>query len=340
MSGDTSEELESLLERYNKAPESRLFAPLADAYRKNGQIDEAIGLCEKGLERYPDYASARVILAKCFYDKGATERARDEFARVLEIDPDNMVARKYMGEILLGEDRKEEAAEHLRRLLSIDPTNAEASRILEEIEAKFQVKEIDLSDKKQVRDERPGELATMTLAGIYAAQGYYNKALKIYRDILEREPGNDEVQGMVDKLQTLLDSSEKERGDTFDREEPALSAEVSEEELTEEQPEDRETDTAESEPSSEERGFILVETAKDDSTETDRDAGEERDTDGKSAGEETDEREGEVPERPVQRVREEEKEPPERSEGEARKEEEEPQNIENFQSWLRKLKGG
>ena len=35
MSGDTSEELKNLLERYNKAPDSRLFAPLADAYRKN-----------------------------------------------------------------------------------------------------------------------------------------------------------------------------------------------------------------------------------------------------------------------------------------------------------------
>lgn len=335
MSGDTSEELKSLLERFNKAPESRLFAPLADAYRKNGQIDEAIELCEKGLERYPEYASARVILGKCFYDKGATERARDEFARVLDIDPDNMVARKYMGEILLGEDRKEEAAEHLRRLLSIDPTNAEASRILEEIEAKFQVKEIDLSDKKQVRDERPGELATMTLAGIYAAQGYYNKALKIYRDILEREPGNDEVQSMVEKLQTLLDSSERERGDTFDSEEPALSIEVAEEE----HPEERETDAAEHEPSSEERGFILVGTVKDDSTETDVDAGEERSTDGKDVEEETGEREGE-PERPVQRAQEEEKEPPERSEKEARgEEEEEPQDIENFQSWLRKLKG-
>jgi tetratricopeptide (TPR) repeat protein len=110
MSGDMSEELKNLLERYNKAPESRLFAPLADAYRKNGQIDKAIELCEKGLERYSDYASARVILGKCFYDKGATERARDEFTRVLEVDPDNMVARKYMGEILLAENKKDRIA--------------------------------------------------------------------------------------------------------------------------------------------------------------------------------------------------------------------------------------
>ena len=55
MSGGTSDELRSLIERFEKAPDSRLFAPLADAYRKTGDVDQAIDICEKGLEKYPDY---------------------------------------------------------------------------------------------------------------------------------------------------------------------------------------------------------------------------------------------------------------------------------------------
>jgi hypothetical protein len=42
-----------------------------------------------------------------------------------------------------------------------------------------------------LRDESvtPDEIATMTLADIYAAQGYLTKALKIYRELYQRQPG-------------------------------------------------------------------------------------------------------------------------------------------------------
>ncbi|UCF06205.1 MAG: tetratricopeptide repeat protein [bacterium] len=219
MAEDINEELQSLIERFEGAPDSRLFAPLADAYRKKGDIDRAIEICERGIERYPEYASARVILGKCFYDKGATERAKSEFVRVLELDSENMVALKFVGEILLAEDDRREAATYFRKLLSIDPLNEDAKRILKELESEFQVREIDLEDSKTVTQiDRPQELATMTLAGIYAAQGYYNKALKIYQQILEREPENREAKEMVGKLEHVLGTSETDLGDAFEGE--------------------------------------------------------------------------------------------------------------------------
>lgn len=210
-----SDDLQNLIERYDRARDSRLFAPLADAYRKNGDIDKAIEVLERGLERMPQYASAHVILAKCYYDKGATERAKAEFRRVLELDAENLVALKFMGDILLAEDKRPEAAECYRKLLAVDPTNAGVARALKEMEASFVVKEIDLADERKTRDERPRELATMTLAGIYAAQGYYNKALRIYRDVLDREPANTEAKEMVAKLEGLMNAAETERDKAF-----------------------------------------------------------------------------------------------------------------------------
>lgn len=210
-----SDDLQNLIERYNRARDSRLFAPLADAYRKNGDIDKAIEVLERGLEKMPQYASAHVILAKCYYDKGATERAKAEFRRVLELDAENLVALKFMGDILLAEDKRSDAAECYRKLLAVDPTNAEVARALKEMEASFVVKEIDLANEKKTRDERPRELATMTLAGIYAAQGYYNKALRIYHDVLDREPGNAEAKEMVAKLEGLMNAAETERDKAF-----------------------------------------------------------------------------------------------------------------------------
>ncbi|MGD1049350.1 MAG: tetratricopeptide repeat protein, partial [Candidatus Krumholzibacteriaceae bacterium] len=210
-----SDDLQNLVTRYERGQDSRVFAPLADAYRKNGEVDKAIEIIEKGLEKFPQYASAHVILGKCFYDKGASERAKGEFRRVLELDAENMVALKFMGDILLAEDKRQEAAECYRRILAIDPTNETVARALKEMEASFVVKEIDLGNAKAVRDERPGELATMTLAGIYAAQGYYNKALRIYRDVLDREPGNREAKEMVAKLESIMNSTEVERDKAF-----------------------------------------------------------------------------------------------------------------------------
>jgi tetratricopeptide (TPR) repeat protein len=210
-----NDELQNLIERYNRARDSRLFAPLADAYRKNGEVDKAIEILERGLEKMPQYASAHVILGKCYYDKGATERAKAEFRRVLELDGENLVALKFMGDILLAEDKRSEAAEFYRRILLIDAMNTEVARSLKEMEASFVVKEIDLANARSMRDERPRELATMTLAGIYAAQGYYNKALRIYHDVLEREPANMEAKEMVAKLEALMNTAEAERDRAF-----------------------------------------------------------------------------------------------------------------------------
>ncbi len=216
MPGGMSEELQNLIERYKRSHDSRLFAPLADAYRKNGDVDAAIEILERGIEKFPDYASAHVILGKCYYDKGATERAKSEFMRVLGLDAENMVALKFMGDILLAEDRKTQAAEYFRKILAIDPTNDEVAKALKAMEEALPAKEIDLADRGATRDERPRELATMTLAGIYAAQGYYTKALRIYGEVLEREPENREAKEMVDKLQSIMNVSDAERGKVFE----------------------------------------------------------------------------------------------------------------------------
>ncbi len=219
MSEELNAEIKMLQERYDRAPESRIFAPLADAYRKNGDVDKAIELCEKGLEGFPEYASAHVILGKCFYDKGATERSRAEFERVLEIDPENMVALKFMGDILMSEGDRDESISCYRRILAIDPTNEEVSDKLKGLENEFREREIDLDDADTVKKSgQPGELATLTLAGIYAAQGYYNKALKIYKEVLDSEPDNTEAAEMIVKIEEMIESSNKELEETFDEE--------------------------------------------------------------------------------------------------------------------------
>lgn len=56
------EEIERLKEKLDKDPNSKLFIPLAEEYKKAGMFDEAVDVLLKGLERQPGYMSARVAL--------------------------------------------------------------------------------------------------------------------------------------------------------------------------------------------------------------------------------------------------------------------------------------
>ncbi len=58
----TTEYLELKLHR---RPHSPLFAHLASNYLEAGRVTEAVELCRAGLVRYPRYATAHIILARC-----------------------------------------------------------------------------------------------------------------------------------------------------------------------------------------------------------------------------------------------------------------------------------
>src|ERR1700722_3369005 len=97
-----SREVSSFVERYQllyeKNPDSRVFAPLAEAYRRMGLIDEAIDLAEKGVQKHPLFASGRVALGKCLVQKGLFERAVEQLKAAVELSPENLLAHQLLAE--------------------------------------------------------------------------------------------------------------------------------------------------------------------------------------------------------------------------------------------------
>jgi tetratricopeptide (TPR) repeat protein len=118
-------DVQRLLASYNLAPESRAFAPLADAYRAAGRLDEAVRLLETGVGRHPRYVSAFVLLGFCQRDLHQDDAAEATFARVLELDPDNLIALRYRAECARRRGVPERAVEYLRRALELDPFDRE-----------------------------------------------------------------------------------------------------------------------------------------------------------------------------------------------------------------------
>jgi tetratricopeptide (TPR) repeat protein len=130
-------EIEKLEARYRENPKGRNFAPLADAYRKAGLIDNAIELCQSGLQLHPDYVSGHIVHGRCLVDKKDDSGAEAVFRRVLDLDPENILALKVLAEISERNERFAAAVDWLNRLLLADPMNGEAADGLSRVRGKL-----------------------------------------------------------------------------------------------------------------------------------------------------------------------------------------------------------
>src|SRR5439155_391413 len=130
-------EIEKLEKRWAENPKGRNFAPLADAYRKAGELDRAIELCKSGLERHPDYVSAHIVYGRCFLDLKNDTTASQVFRKVLELDPENVLGLRLLAEIAERGGRYDEATDWLSRLLAVDPMNGDAAEALARAKGKW-----------------------------------------------------------------------------------------------------------------------------------------------------------------------------------------------------------
>ncbi len=122
------------LKKYQDDPSSRIFAPLAEAYRKAGLLDEAIEIARDGLRLHPHFIGGRVALARALFDKGIYEEVVKELEPVVLDAPDNLVAQKLLAESNLILGRIAQALATYKILLYLIPQDQEVAGIVREIE--------------------------------------------------------------------------------------------------------------------------------------------------------------------------------------------------------------
>jgi tetratricopeptide (TPR) repeat protein len=116
---------------------SRVFARLADTFRRSDHLEEAIELCHRGLVHHPEYVSGHIVLGQCYLDLGRLEEARDCFVRALALDADNILTLRSLGTILFQQGELEEAAERYRQALRLEPGNRDLQELLRETETRL-----------------------------------------------------------------------------------------------------------------------------------------------------------------------------------------------------------
>jgi len=165
------EDIERLKEKVDKDPNSKLFIPLAEEYKKAGMFDEAIGVLTKGLECQPEYMSARVSLGKIYIERSMLDEARAEFEKVISAIPDNLYAHKKLAEIYRNLGEKDRAVKEFKTVLKLNPMDEWAVTSLSDIEGepelpkepeKAKTAETILSEQAltETEEEKPSEVST------------------------------------------------------------------------------------------------------------------------------------------------------------------------------------
>ena len=120
----SSARIDELRKKFEENPR-RYFAPLANEYRKAGQIDQAIAICREYLPQQPGHMSGHIVYGQALYEARQFEEAKGVFETALSLDPENLIALRHLGDIALLIGDSDAARTWYRRVLEADPRNEE-----------------------------------------------------------------------------------------------------------------------------------------------------------------------------------------------------------------------
>jgi tetratricopeptide (TPR) repeat protein len=100
---------------------SKCYYPLAFAYLQLQKFDDVIEICEKGLEKHPDYMQLATLMGEAFLRKGLQEEARAILESVIQTDSFNFRALKLLGDIYRNENKPVKAIEFYKKAFKLSP---------------------------------------------------------------------------------------------------------------------------------------------------------------------------------------------------------------------------
>ncbi len=107
-------------------PEAHLLNNLANAYKKNNQIEEAIAHYLNAIELAPDYAQAHNNLANLYSMQNKYDEAIQHYIKATHAAPDFSSAHFNLGLLLLKNNELEAAKTQFTNVLALNPDSVEA----------------------------------------------------------------------------------------------------------------------------------------------------------------------------------------------------------------------
>lgn len=198
------------------------FMALGRAYLDKGMISEAREALQKVVSFTPENMLAQKLLCKIYLDAGEQNLLRRSLEALVLLNPADTESRMLLES--LGSVPQEGDASVFDAVFNLNPEEVHTD-VLEELDLLDELVEvadavppaiereelpaaltedyIDESHDEESGDLPPG-MQTATIADLYAAQGHYDQALEIYRELSLHDPGNQVLLTKIAELEKLL----------------------------------------------------------------------------------------------------------------------------------------
>lgn len=218
-----------LIEKYSTAFEkdqtSRVFAPLAEGYRKAGLVTRAMEILKIGIRNNPSYLQGYISLASCYTDLGENNLAYSTLRPLISDNRDNIRLQKLFGLNCVELGHNEEALESYKYLLFLNPKDDEVSKMVAKIEdsylpttlpeksepVRFELDEIDVLPERSKSDldewikvDLKKEKIEETIEAIEPVNDWTVKKPQLILKKVEEE-GEDEAQDTADEEGIVAD---------------------------------------------------------------------------------------------------------------------------------------
>jgi len=147
----TNETLEEYQKLLLSDPKSKVFAPLADGYRERGMLQEALKVCEQGLQYHPNYAGGHLAMGRILQAQSRFHEALKHFSEAVKLSPDNLLAYQLLGDTFVALKKAKEALKAYKMALFIDPKLEKAQKAVKKLESiTSEEYEADLFEMKNI----------------------------------------------------------------------------------------------------------------------------------------------------------------------------------------------
>lgn len=180
-----TEKLSTLEESLSHDRAPRNVMRVAEAYWISGRARDAARLLEPLVHESPNAIAPRLLLGWCYEDCGLAEMSRKSIDIVRSLDPANRYLR----------------APHLKaESLKTDDPSRDAPRIDSEKDAEPEA----ALTVEELRSVPPSPLYSGTLGQIFESQGFEEKAIEIYREVVRLNPSREDLLARIEALQSRV----------------------------------------------------------------------------------------------------------------------------------------
>jgi type IV pilus biogenesis/stability protein PilW len=172
-----------------RGPGAAGYNNLANAYSKQGKVDQAITTALKAIEVQPDYGVAHYNLGNLYAQESRFDAAQKHYEEALRLLPNYAEAHSNYGQLLAERGQIEIGMEHFRKAIALNPTISRANLNLGVALAKLGRTEEAIEPLQEaVRLAPDSSEASYTLGSVYAAQSRYAEAESMFRQALQIQP--------------------------------------------------------------------------------------------------------------------------------------------------------